>query len=78
MYDVSAPRRPAVSESETPLLDELNEAMFGPSEEVRRRREDLAAEAALAEAIERERAEAAQPGLTEDERRALFGPDEQD
>jgi hypothetical protein len=78
VYDVGAPRRPAVSESETPLLDEFDEAMYGPSEKVRRRRDDLAAEAWLAEDTEREREAAAQPGLTEEERRALFGPDEQD
>ena len=66
------------SGSETPLLDAFDEAMFGPSVEVQRRRDDLAAEASLAEALVREREAAAQPGLTEDEHRALFGPDEQD
>jgi hypothetical protein len=58
--------------SETPLLDELDRAVFGPSQDERYRAEDLAAEAALAEAIERERNEA-RGGLTEAEERALFG-----
>ena len=63
--------RPAPGEG-TPLLDDLDRAMYGPTIEERHRAEDLAAEAALAEEIERERAET--PGqLTEAEERAIFG-----
>ena len=46
VYDTAAAWRPAVAASETTLVDELDEALYGPSDEVRRRREDLAAEAA--------------------------------
>ena len=61
--------------SDTPLLDDLDRAIFGPSIDERYRAEDLAAEAALAEAIERERQEAAPGNLTEAEERAIFGGD---
>jgi len=59
VYDTAATRRPAATESETPLLDEFDRAMNGPSVEERRRAEDLAAERGLAEQIEREREQAA-------------------
>jgi hypothetical protein len=60
------------SDGDTPLIDALDEAIFGPSEETRRRREDLAAEAELAAQLEAER-EGATGRLSSAEERALFG-----
>ena len=72
VYD-AAQGRPALSASATPLSDDLDRQMFGPTQAERERAEDLAAEAELAEVVERERAEAAAAGLTDAEEQALFG-----
>ncbi len=72
VYDVAAARRPAVAESDTPLLDDLDRAMYGPSIEERERADNLAAERELAESVEREREQAAGQ-LTESEEQAIFG-----
>jgi hypothetical protein len=71
---VAAASYRAGSTSDTPLLDEMEEALYGPSREVRERREDLAAEAALRQQFEDERRGVeASAALTDDEYRALFG-----
>lgn len=66
-YTASAP------ESDTPLLDALEEHVYGPSREERYRREDLAAEAALRQEIEDEQQQVAASALTDDEIKRLFG-----
>ena len=71
---VRASWTPGSGDSDTPLLDEMHESLFGAPEEVRRRRMDLAAEAELAESLEREREAAAQPGLTEAEEACTVRP----
>jgi hypothetical protein len=62
---------PASGSSDTPLLDDLDRQVFGPSTHERYRAQDLAAETELAAAIERERQTPGQ--LTEAEERAIFG-----
>ncbi|HEV8174344.1 MAG TPA: hypothetical protein VGP91_11925 [Actinoplanes sp.] len=68
------PRRTtaAGARSETPLLDELDLAVKGPTREQRWRAQDVQAEAELREQLERERVTAS-GGLTDAEYRALFG-----
>jgi hypothetical protein len=59
--------------SATPMLDELEERLYGPSQVERHRREDLAAERELAEFDQAEASRVAASALTADEMRALFG-----
>jgi len=62
------------SVSDTPLLDELDEAVYGPSVEARRRREDLQAEAELRATIDAEEQRAVEASaFTDDELNRLFG-----
>jgi hypothetical protein len=58
--------------SETPLIDAMDRAMYGPSREERYRQQDQAAERELAAQLEREQL-LASSGLTGDEYRDLFG-----
>lgn len=58
--------------SETPLIDAMDRAMYGPTPEERYRQQDQAAERELAAQLEREQL-LASSGLTGDEYRDLFG-----
>jgi hypothetical protein len=69
---INASGTPAYATSDTPLLDELDRAMFGPTPEQRRREEDLAVEQSLREALEAERATADSNQLSDEEMRAIF------
>ena len=59
--------------SATPLLDDLEERLYGPAQAERHRREDQAAERELAEFDQTEASRVAASALTDAEMRALFG-----
>ncbi|WP_446218812.1 hypothetical protein [Micromonospora sp. IBHARD004] len=65
--------RPSYAASATPLVDELDRALYGPSQAERYAQQDVTAEAELLRQEEEHQRRLAESQLTADEQRALFG-----